>query len=151
MFLTAVLDDVSEAPTDWKFKRYARRMSEDSESLGDEQVSDADVENDLALRVPVKAERVQKKTCFRQSTKIDQSETTPETQSESMKVLTETRGLVQALMNQLLELNKQNTGLQNGSSPQKGLLYATVASKKDIMLETALAREANQRTEVSQG
>ena len=104
----------SEAPTDRKFKRYARRMSEDSESSGDEQVSDAEVENDHALRVPVKAEQVQKKKSFRPSTKTDQSETTPETQSESMKVLTETRGLVQALMNQLIELNKQNTGLQNG-------------------------------------
>ena len=78
----------SEAPTDRKFKRYARRMSEDSERLGDEQVSDADVGNDRALRVPVKAEQVQKKKSFKQSTKTDQSETTPETQSESMKVLT---------------------------------------------------------------
>ena len=117
----------SEAPTDRKFKRYARRMSEDSERLGDEQVSDADVENDRALRVPVKAEQVQKKKSFKQSTKTDQSKTTPETQSESMKVLTETRGLVQALMNQLLELNKQNTGLQNGrynpqSSAERGII-----------------------------
>ena len=51
---------VSQAPTDRKFKRYARRMSEDSESLGDEQVSDVNVENDHALRVPVKANQVQK-------------------------------------------------------------------------------------------
>ena len=76
-----------------------------------EQVSDVNVENDHALRVPVKANQVQKKKSFRQSTKADQSETTPEAQSESMKVLIETRGLVQALMNQFLELNKQITGL----------------------------------------
>ena len=98
-------------------------MSEDSESLGDEQVSDANVDHDHALRVPVKAEQVQKKKSFKQSTKTDQSETAP----ESMKVLTETRGLVQALMNQLLELNKQNTGLQNGrysapSSAERGVV-----------------------------
>ena len=93
-----------------------RSVSEapNSKSSGDEQVSDADVENDRALSVPVKAEQVQKKKSFKQSTKTDQSETIHETQSESMKVLTETRGLFQTLMNQLLELNKQNTGLQNG-------------------------------------
>ena len=44
-----------------------------------------------------------------------------------MKVLTETRGIVQALMNQLLELNKQNTGLQNSryntqSSAERGVI-----------------------------
>ena len=36
------------------------------------------------------------------------------------------------------------------SRPQKRVFYITVTSNKDIMLETALAREAKQLPEVSQ-
>ena len=90
-----------ETNNEKRFKRYARRTSEEFDCISDSEEIDETEESHRALRVPTKTEKTQSKKTTSACQKEGQGSPTSTVQNDSMKVLTETRDLVQSLVSHL--------------------------------------------------
>ncbi|MCG8035183.1 MAG: CCHC-type zinc finger protein, partial [Candidatus Thiodiazotropha taylori] len=86
-----------------RFKKYARRTNLEYEGPSEnEDLYETDEEQDRVYRVPAKPEKSQSKKMSGSEQQTGQSGlTSPASQTETMKVLNETRDLVQALVTQI--------------------------------------------------
>ena len=106
---------------DKKFKKYVRRanLECDSPSESEEQGETVD-EQDRVYRVPASTERPQSKKLSRTGQPTEQAETKVNAPEDSMKVLTETRDLIQTLVTQIKEQSQTDKKAPQGNTPQAG-------------------------------
>lgn len=97
----------TEAYTDRKFKKSIRRTSPDSEDESDgSEFIERGGEYEQVMRVPCREEGKHLKKPQRGERKTEAIASNPVPQPESLKVLSETKELIQALANQISELKK---------------------------------------------
>ena len=100
-----------------RFKKYARRTNLELDSPSDEEESyDSDQEGNRAYRVPVKTDKNYPKKTTRSSQQGEQGKSDATGTSDSMKVITETRDLLQTLVS---HMTNQDSSDANKKSPQQ--------------------------------
>ena len=105
--------DVSEK----KFKKYARRASEETPyETEEEYLPEENEEEDHAFRVPIKSEKSSTKKQIKQEKIAENVEGVAESPKDAIKILTETRELMQRLMTQVNNIANRN---QNTQIPQQ--------------------------------
>ena len=94
------------------FKKYARRTNLEHDDQSDEEDNfESDDELNRAYRVPVKTDKNVAKKPNRSNQQGGQGKTDVSGQSDSMKIITETRDLLQTLVSQLTNKDSCNTGM----------------------------------------
>lgn len=100
-----------------KFKKYARRASEETPyETEEEYLPEDNEEEDHAFRVPVKSDKSSTKKPIKQEKIAENTESVAESPKDTMKILTETRELMQSLMTQVTNIANRN---QNTQIPQQ--------------------------------
>ena len=108
----------AEEYSDRKFKKYTRRTNVETDGSSDEEVQEED--NDRVYRLPAKKDTVQN---FKADRDQKKKESDKPTDNASMKVLNETKDLMQDLVKQIQELTKTtsgNTDTQQQQRPYRG-------------------------------
>ena len=94
-----------------RFKKYARRTSLELDSPSDDEENFESDEDDIrALRVPAKTDKTLPKKTNRSNTQGEQGKVEATGPSDSMKMITETRELLQTLVSQLTNKESSDTG-----------------------------------------
>ena len=106
---------------DKKFKKYVRRANLECDSPSEsEEQGETDDEQDRVYRVPASAERPQSRKLSRTGQPTERTETKVNSPEDSMKVLTETRDLIQTLVTQIKEQSQTDKKAPQGNTPQAG-------------------------------
>ena len=111
-----------ETNSEKRFKHYARRTSEEFKCYSESEEVDEIEENHRALRVPNKSGKTQTRKATGNPQKEEQNCPTVTEKSDSMKILTETRDMIQTLVSQLknqAESKKQQPQVAGGFSGRK--------------------------------
>ena len=94
-----------------RFKKYARRTSLELDSPSDDEENFESDEDDIrALRVPAKTDKTLPKKTNRSNTQGEQGKVEATGPSDSMKMITKTRELLQTLVSQLTNKESSDTG-----------------------------------------
>ena len=97
-----------------RFKKYARRTNLEHADQSDEEDNfESDDEVNRAYRVPAKTDKNVAKKPNRSNQQGEQGKTDASGQSDSMKMITETRDLLQTLVSQLTKKESSNTGMKS--------------------------------------
>ena len=104
----------AEEYSDRKFKKYTRRTNVESDGSSDEEVQEEG--NDRVYRLPAKKDTVQNFKADRDQKKKDSDKPTD---IASLKVLNETKDLMQDLVKQILELTKTTSGNTDTQQQQR--------------------------------
>ena len=113
----------SQEPHERRFKKYARRTNVELDNPSDEDEDyESDQEGNRAYRVPVKTDKNNPKKTSRDSQQREQGKTDATGPSDSMKMITETRDLLQTLVSQLT--NQQSSGVSKKSQQQSNTGFA---------------------------
>lgn len=96
----------SERSADRKFKKYARRASQESESSSDGESEDESKQKERAYRIPATKETVQTVKTDRKMQTNASSDSKHPSESESLKVLSEAKDMMQTLISQMQEFSK---------------------------------------------
>ena len=106
---------------DKKFKKYVRRTNLECDSPSEsEEQGETDDEQDRAYRVPASAEKPQSRKLSRAGQPAERAETKVNAPEASVKVLTETMHLIQALVTQIKEQSQTDKKASQGNTPQTG-------------------------------
>ena len=111
----------SEEYSDRKFKKYTRRTNVESDGSSDEEAQEEG--NDRVYRLPAKKDKVQNLKEDRRQHKKGSDKLAYAEENASLKVLNETKDLMQELVKQILELTKTtsgNTDTQQQQRPYRG-------------------------------
>ena len=111
----------SEEYSDRKFKKYTRRTNAESDGSSDEEAQEEG--NDRVYRLPAKKDKVQNLKEDRRQQKKGSDQLAYAEENASLKVLNETKNLMQELVKQILELTKTtsgNTDTQQQQRPYRG-------------------------------
>ena len=96
-----------------RFKKYARRTNLEHDDQSDEEDNfESDDEVNRAYRIPVKTDKNIVKKSNRSNQQGEPGKTDASGQSASMKMITETRDLLQTLVSQLTNKDSSNTGMK---------------------------------------
>ena len=96
-----------------KEKKFRDTQGEQENPSDDEEAFGTDEEDNRALRVPSKSDKPLPKKTNRVNLQGEQAKTDETGQIDSMKMITETRDLVQTLVNHLTNQDSSNTGKKN--------------------------------------
>ncbi|MEW8545026.1 MAG: hypothetical protein AB2693_15995, partial [Candidatus Thiodiazotropha sp.] len=106
---------------DKKFKKYLRRTNLECDGPSEgEELYESDEEQDRVYRVPASSEKPQSRKPLRTGQSVQQAEAKANAPTDSMKVLTETRDLVQALVTQIKEQSQTGKKVQQDNTSQVG-------------------------------
>ena len=136
---------------DRKFKRYARRTSQesDSESEVPEQWEE-DESHEQAKRLPVKEGGDNQRRRYRNEKKTDVPVQKSSQEMDSLKVLSETKELVQTLVSQIADLKKPDMPII-GKPSQKTQLIATGVTCYSCRQKGHIARDCPDRNQSKKG
>lgn len=114
----------TESSADRKCKRYARRSKLECDSSADEESQDEGEDLKRVCRLPAKKEKAQdKKELNENELKNDLGNAKQTAETESLKVLTEAKDMMQKLMKQMQDIVKSNgpvTTMQQEQKPFRG-------------------------------